>query len=512
MTTACPITRADITETKLVVGLEIHVELKTRSKMFTAAPNVAHPDFDGAEPNTLTDPVVLGMPGTLPVINRRAVEMSILLGLAMNCDIARFTKWDRKSYYYPDLPKNYQLSQYDLPLVGEGKFTFPWTDSDGNEQQSTVGITRAHLEEDAGKLMHEAPGGTPIDDSIVDLNRAGTPLLEIVTEPDFHSAEQSVAFCQRLRDMVRYLGISEAVMQKGHMRFEPNINLHITSKDGQTFKTPVVEIKNLNSFRAVLGSIRHEQRRQIDAFLEDGKTMGAGAKSTRGWDDVNSATILQREKEDAHDYRYFPDPDLVPLTVGDDWLEQIKQDLKEMPWDKRERYVEEYGLDEKVADQLLDDPALVSFYEQVLEQGGEPKASASIMLNALAQLSNERGCSVAQLGVTPRQVTQVLQLVADDKLGSANVGKLLAHCSDDPDPDAATLAEQHNLLQMTDTGALEGEVDKVLADPKNAKAVEDIKGGKGKAIGALMGQIMKATRGQANPKVVTELIQKKLNG
>jgi len=511
-TAACPISKSDIAATQLVVGLEIHVELATRSKMFTAAPNVAHPEFDASEPNTLTDPLVLGMPGTLPVINKRAVEMSILLGLAMNCDIARFTKWDRKSYYYPDLPKNYQLSQYDLPLVGHGKFTFPWADSDGKEQHTTVGITRAHLEEDAGKLMHEAPGGTPIDYSIVDLNRAGTPLLEIVTEPDFHSAEQAVAFCQRLRDMVRYLGISEAVMQKGHMRFEPNINLHITTSDGQTFKTPVVEIKNLNSFRAVLGSIKHEQRRQLDAFLEDGKEMGAGAKSTRGWDDANTATILQREKEDAHDYRYFPDPDLVPLTIDDDWLEQIEQDLKEMPWDKRHRYTDEYGLDEKAADQLLDDPGLVGFYERVIAAGGEPKASAALLLNALAQLSNERGHSAAQLGVTPEQVTQTLQLVADDKLGSSNVGKLLGYCCDAPGTDAAKLAEQHNLLQMSDTGALEGEVDKVLADAKNAKIVEDIKAGKGKAVGALMGQIMKATRGQANPKVVTEMIQKKLNG
>jgi len=514
MTNACPISKADIASTQLVVGLEIHVELATRSKMFTAAPNLAHPEFDDAAPNTLTNPVVLGMPGTLPVINKRAVEMSILLGLAMDCDIARFTKWDRKSYYYPDLPKNYQLSQYDMPLVGEGKFTFPWTDASGDEQTSTVGITRAHLEEDAGKLMHEAPGGTPIDDSIIDLNRAGTPLLEIVTEPDFTGAEQAVAFCQRLRDMVRYLGISEAVMQKGHMRFEPNINLHITANDGTVYKTPVAEIKNLNSFRAVAGSIKHEQRRQLDAFLETGKTMGAGAKSTRGWDDVNNATTLQREKEDAHDYRYFPDPDLVPLTVGDDWLEQIKQDLKEMPWDKRKRYTDEYGLDEKMTDQLLDDHRVVETYEQLIEAGAEPRAAASILLNQWTQVAKDQGVKVYDTGVTATQVHGVMQLIDQDKIGSSNVTVLLRKLAEAKDTSILPegYAEQHDLLQMSDTGALEAEVDKVLADEKNAKAVADIMHGKAKAIGMLMGQIMKATRGQANPKLVTELIQKKLNG
>jgi len=511
-TDSCPITKADIASVALKVGLEIHVELKTRSKMFTAAANVAHPEFDASEPNSLTDALVLALPGTLPVINKRAVEMSILLGLAMGCEIARFTKWDRKSYFYPDLPKGYQLSQYDLPLVGEGTFTFPWEDAKGTASESTIRITRAHLEEDAGKLLHEGPGGIAIDGSIVDLNRAGTPLLEIVTEPDFTSAEETVAFCQRLRDMVRYLDISEAVMQKGHMRFEPNINLIITANDGTVYKTPVVEIKNLNSFRAVLGSIKHEQRRQLDAFLEDGKQMGRGAKSTRGWDDNKEVTLLQREKEDAHDYRYFPDPDLVPVTVGDDWLEQIKQDLQEMPWDKRQRYTEEYGLGEKVADQLLDDPALVAFYEACIATGGDPKAAAALLLNQLSKLANEQGTTVTEFGATATQIVGILKLVADGQLGSANVGKLLTACAEDGEADPAKLAEANNLLQMTDTGALEEEVDKVLADPKNAKAVEDIRGGKGKAIGSLMGQIMKATKGQANPKVVTELINQKLQG
>ncbi|MDX1565979.1 MAG: hypothetical protein R3236_11260, partial [Phycisphaeraceae bacterium] len=269
--------------TRLLVGLEIHVELSTRSKMWTGAANVAHVDHEDAEPNSLVDPVVMGLPGTLPVMNRRAVEMSIRVGLALGCAIATRCKWDRKSYCYPDLPKNYQISQYDLPLCGEGVLEAPLDDEDS--QRRPVRIRRAHLEEDAGKLLHEAPGGRPIDGSIVDLNRAGTPLLEIVTEPDINSAQQAVAFGRALRNIVRHLDVSEAVMQRGHMRFEPNINV-IIEKDGREYATPIVEIKNLNSFKALRDSIEHEHVRQVHQWLEDGKVMGPRMKQTRGWDDA----------------------------------------------------------------------------------------------------------------------------------------------------------------------------------------------------------------------------------
>ncbi|NJL30365.1 MAG: Asp-tRNA(Asn)/Glu-tRNA(Gln) amidotransferase subunit GatB [Phycisphaerales bacterium] len=311
---------------RLMVGLEVHIELATRSKMFTSAPNIAHPDYAQAEPNSLCDPVVLGMPGVLPVINRVAVEMSMLVGLALGCKIARFTKWNRKSYYYPDLPKNYQISQYDQPLCYDGQVDVPLEDG----TTKTIRILRAHLEEDAGKLLHEAPGGHAIDGSIVDLNRAGTPLLEIVTQPDFESAEQVVAFAQLLRNWTRALGVTQGIMQQGHIRFEPNINV-IIEHQVQTYKTPIVEIKNLNSFRALQGSVNHEYHRQIEEWQRTGKVMAAGAKSTRGWDDDTQTTFLQREKEDAHDYRYFPDPDLAPVVVNDDWLNQLLPRLIDPP-------------------------------------------------------------------------------------------------------------------------------------------------------------------------------------
>ncbi len=513
-----PTTPANI-KTTLIVGMEIHVELATRSKMWTSAPNVAHRDFFDAEPNTLLDPVVIGMPGTLPVINEQAIEMAVRVGLALGCQIAKKTKWDRKSYYYPDLPKNYQISQYDQPICGEGSLDIPVNGNDetsgdcsksnsGGDDDSaevhTIRITRAHLEEDAGKLMHEAPGGTPIDHSIVDLNRAGTPLLEIVTEPDFRSADEAVTFGQKLRHICRHLGVTEGDMQRGHMRFEPNINV-IIEKDGETYKTPIVEIKNLNSFKAVHGAITHEYQRQIDAWLEDGKVMGARSKSTRGWDDNKSITTPQREKEDEDEYRYFPDPDLVTVAIDDDWLNRIKQTVTELPDAKRSRYVNDYKLSPVDAGSLLDDPGLTNFYESTLAVGTDPKRAAAMLLNYAAKLANERNQAVHNLGITPEQVKGIADLSSADKIGSSAAAELFALCCDS-DASAESLADKHSLLQVSDTGALEAFVDQVLADSKNAKAIEDIRGGKDKAVGALMGQIMKLSKGQANPKLVTQMI------
>jgi aspartyl-tRNA(Asn)/glutamyl-tRNA(Gln) amidotransferase subunit B len=500
-------------KTTLIVGMEIHVELATRSKMWTAVPNVAHRDYFDAQPNTLLDPVVIGMPGTLPVINEQAVEMAVRVGLALGCQIARKTKWDRKSYYYPDLPKNYQISQYDQPICGEGSLEIPVSndnESNNNSGGRTIRITRAHLEEDAGKLMHEAPGGTPIDHSIVDLNRAGTPLLEIVTEPDFRTADQAVTFGQNLRHICRHLAVTEGDMQRGHMRFEPNINV-IIEKDGQTFKTPIVEIKNLNSFKAVHGAITHEYQRQIDAWLEDGKVMGARSKSTRGWDDQKGITTPQREKEDEDEYRYFPDPDLVTVAIDDDWLNRIKQTVTELPDAKRNRYINDYNLSPIDAGSLLDDPGLTNFYESTLAAGTDPKRAAAMLLNYAAKLANERNQPVQSLGITPQQVKDIADLSEADKIGSSAAAELFAYCCDHDDP-AESLAKKHSLLQVSDTGALETFVDQVLADAKNAKAIEDIRAGKDKAIGALMGQIMKLSKGQANPKLVTQLIIGKLRG
>jgi aspartyl-tRNA(Asn)/glutamyl-tRNA(Gln) amidotransferase subunit B len=498
------VTRDEI-RARLMVGLEIHVELATRSKMFTGAPNVAHPDFFYAEPNTLTDPVVLGMPGVLPVMNKTAVEMSMRVGLALNCKIARYTKWDRKSYYYPDLPKAYQISQYDQPLCGEGSYDL--TLPDGSVKK--IGIIRAHLEEDAGKLLHEAPGGYSIDYSIVDLNRAGTPLLEIVTHPHFASSEEVVAFAQALRNICRFLGVTEGIMQKGHMRFEPNINVVIENlKDGKTYKTPIVEIKNLNSFKAVEGAIRYEYDRQIDHWLATGIVMKPGTKSTRGWNDGDSTTFLQREKEEADDYRYFPDPDLIPVVVDDAWLSDISASQPELPALKEKRYLTEYALNVKDTRALLDDPGVCKFFEAILALGVDPKRASAVVLNNLAKRANEKQTTQDKLGVTPAQIAAIIKLAGADKISSNGADELYGLCCQDPAADPANLAESKGLLQVSDDGALDGWIDQAIA--ANAKSVADYKSGKESAIGALVGAVMKLSKGKANPKSVQPRLKEKL--
>lgn len=495
---------------QLVVGMEIHVELATRSKMFTTAPNVAHPEYDGSAPNTLCDPVVLGMPGVLPVINKQAVEMSMLVGLALGCRIAEVTKWDRKSYYYPDLPKNYQISQYDQPLCEDGCIQIPVSEEPGAEMK-TVRIRRAHLEEDAGKLLHEAPGGVAIDHSIVDLNRAGTPLLEIVTEPDLGSADEAVVFGQALRNLCRFLGVTEGVMQKGHMRFEPNINV-VIQQAGRTYKTPIVEIKNLNSFKALHAAIQHEHHRQVQQWLDDGRVLEMGSKSTRGWDDVRQVTTAQREKEEAHDYRYFPDPDLVPLVISRSWVEQVRSQLPELPFDRERRYIEQLGLSLKDARALIDERAVCFFYEEVLVLGVDPKRAAAMLLNYGAKRANERGCLISELGITPQQIKGITELITADKIGSSAADELFGHCCDaaQKDRSAESLAQKHGLLQVSDSSELEGFIDEVIANPRNAKIITDIQGGKDKAIGALLGQVMKLSKGRANPKIVGDLVKQKV--
>ena len=497
---------AEDLKTQLKVGLEIHVELATKTKMWTSAPNVAHPDHYEAEPNSLVDPIVIGMPGVLPVMNEEAVNMSIKVGLALGCEIADWCKWDRKSYYYPDLPKNYQISQYELPLCGEGAVDVPLTD-DPESDLETVRITRAHLEEDAGKLLHEAPGGHKIDYSIVDLNRAGTPLLEIVTEPDFQTAEHVVMFGQTLRNICRFLGVTEGVMQRGHMRFEPNINV-IIEKDGQEYATPVVEIKNLNSFKAVYNAIEYEHERQVEQWLQDGKVMGRGVKSTRGWDDDRGITFLQREKEDAHDYRYFPDPDLCPVEVDSEWLESIRKEIPELPLQRIQRYTDEYNLNIKDARALTDERDVCLFYESVLAAGVDGKRAATILLNNLGKRANEQGCLINELGITPDQIHAIESMVNGNTISSNAADKLFGLCCDDPQADPEELAKSEGLIQVSDDSALDGWIDEAIAG--NAKAVEAIKAGKMNAIGSLVGAVMKLSKGQANPKIVNQKLREKL--
>jgi aspartyl-tRNA(Asn)/glutamyl-tRNA(Gln) amidotransferase subunit B len=480
---------------KVVVGLEIHVHLCTQTKMFCSCALEY-----GATANSRVCPVCLGMPGVLPVMNKKAYEYAVMAGLALNCEIARFTKWDRKNYYYPDLPKNYQISQYDLPLALNGFIEIPLESG----QVKRIRIRRAHLEEDAGKNLHAG------NFSQVDLNRAGTPLLEIVTEPDMNSAAEVRVLATELQRIVRYLGVSEADMQKGHMRFEPNVNLAVT-KDGKEYKTPIVEVKNLNSFRALERSIEYEIGRQLDEFVESGRVMEMGNKSTRGWDDVNQVTVLQREKEEAHDYRYFPEPDLVPVELSDEWLGDIKSRVCELPLKKQMRFVSEYGLSDYDAGVLTADRATAEFFDKTVQSGAEPKRACNLITQDYMKLANERGCGVADLGVSPEQVKEQTQMIMRGDISSTAASTISSLMVDSHGLSPREIAKSHNLIQKSDAAELEQIVEQVLAE--NSAAVEDVKsGGKksGKARGFLLGQVMQKTKGQANPKVVSEILGKKL--
>jgi len=480
---------------KTIVGLEIHVQLCTKSKMFC---NCAV-EF-GQRPNSRVCPVCLGMPGVLPVMNKQALEYAVLVALALNCEIAEFTKWDRKSYYYPDLPKNYQISQYDLPLSTNGFIEIPLE----QERTKRIRIIRAHLEEDAGKNLHTAGNF-----SQVDLNRTGTPLLEIVTEPDMNSAVEVRALAVELQRMVRFLGVSEADMEKGHMRFEPNINLVIT-RDGAEYKTPIAEIKNLNSFRALERSVDYEVQRQLDEFLETGKTMETGNKSTRGWDDANEVTVLQRVKEEAPDYRYFPEPDLVPVELTEQWVEDIRARLCELPIKRQMRYVNEYKLSDYDAGVLTAERSTAEFFDEAVKAGGEPKRVCNLLTQVGLKLANEAGCSLAEVGLVAENVAEVAKMI-DAGTVSATAGNTIMQEMTKTGKAAQIIAEELNLIQQSDAGELEAIVDKVLAE--NPKAVEDVtSGGKKskKARGFLLGQVMQRTEGTANPKVVSEILAKKL--
>ena len=483
------------TNYKVIVGLEIHVQLCTKSKMFCGCAV----EF-GAEPNSRVCPVCLGMPGVLPVMNKQAYEYSVLTAMALDCRIPTFTKWDRKSYYYPDLPKNYQISQYDLPLGENGFIEIPLESG----RTKKIGIIRAHLEEDAGKNLHTAGNF-----SQVDLNRTGTPLLEIVTEPDMNSGTEVRVLAVELQRMVRFLGVSEADMQKGHMRFEPNINLAIT-KDGTEYRTSIVEIKNLNSFRALERSVNYEEHRQLDEFLDTGKVMKIGSKTTRGWDDEREVTVLQREKEEAHDYRYFPEPDLAPVELTPQWLDDIRSQLCELPLARQMRYVEQFKLSDYDAGVLTAERSTADFFEQIVQAGGEPKRVCNVLTQTGLKIANEKGCGVSDLGVSPQGVARLAAMVEAGTVGagsSATIFEAMVETRKEPE----VLAEELNLIQKSDAGELEAVVEQVLAD--NPNAVEDVTaGGKKskKARGFLLGQVMQKTKGQANPKVASEILARKL--
>jgi aspartyl-tRNA(Asn)/glutamyl-tRNA(Gln) amidotransferase subunit B len=524
-------TLADISHVRPIIGLEVHVELATRTKMFTRCPSPAHTDHSDhatspeAGPNTLIDPVVLALPGTLPVINREAVELSMAVGLALNCRIAEVTKWDRKGYFYPDLPKAYQISQYDMPLCFDGSVDLPALDDKGfpdfDEAGSRIGIIRAHLEEDAGKLLHEAPGGGRIDHSIVDLNRAGTPLLEIVTQPDFTSAEQVVLFAKLLRTLLRFVGATQGVMQEGHVRFEPNVNCELTLRDGSTLRTPIVEVKNLNSFKSLRGSVEHEVREQPARWLADRRVQGRGMKVTRGWDDTRGVTFVQREKEDAHDYRYFPDPDIPPLRVGEAWRERARARVGELPMRRLRRYVRESGLASKEAFALIEERETCIFYEAAVEamvSGGcersrAGKAAANLVLQQAFKRAKERGVEAHELGISGDALGGLALLRERGAISNQGVETLFDALCDPANRGESpeTLATRLGLLIIRDAAAMDAMnawVRQVI--DANPKVSEDVRSGKLQAAGRLVGEVMKLAGGKADAKVVRDTVLKAL--
>ncbi|MBK8914893.1 MAG: Asp-tRNA(Asn)/Glu-tRNA(Gln) amidotransferase subunit GatB [Phycisphaerales bacterium] len=477
-----------------IIGLEIHVQLATRTKMFCGCA-LAY----GAEPNSHVCPVCLGMPGSLPVINERAVELAIRAGLALNCRIAEETRWDRKSYHYPDLPKSYQISQYDLPIAFDGMVEF-----EVQEVHRRIRIRRAHLEEDAGKNTHDLPGRT-----LVDLNRAGAPLLEIVTEPDFRSAAEVREFAVQLQRIVRYLGVSEANMQKGQMRFEPNINLRIA--DGERVAvTPIVEVKNLNSFRALHDAIEFELADQLRRWREDGRTLRPGNKSNRGWDEERGVTVPQREKEEADDYRYFPDPDLTPLPIARERIERLREETPELPIPRTARFIAEYKLPPRDAPALVDDRASADLLDQAKDHGGEPSILGRHFLSFWLMHANARETTIAGLGVSAERMAGLARLQHEGAVNATAAAQIAeAMLTDDSPPDA--LAQRMGLMQTRDSGAIEAWVEQAIA--ANVQAVSDARENPKKlaaARGFLVGQVMKLSGGKADPRIVGELLDSRL--
>ena len=487
-----------------VIGMEVHVELKTKSKMFCNSKNGLGLE---SQPNIHICPVCTAQPGTLPVPNQQAIEFVQLAGLALNCELNLKSKFDRKNYFYPDLPKGYQISQYDQPLCGLGHMDI--VTSDGAEKH--IGITRIHLEEDTGKLIH--PEGA--DYTLVDYNRAGVPLMELVTEPDIENGEQARVFCTRLQQICRYLGISDADMEKGNMRCEVNLSLH---KEGEPkLSGTKVEVKNINSFRYVEKAINYEIERQTEA-LENGEKL---VQETRGWDSVKNITVSQRKKESAHDYRYFPEPDIPPMEFSKEYVENLRAKLPELPAAKEKRFASEYGLNIADIAVITAECDLAEYFEQVISELKEKISSGEVvsseekaiklavnyLITELRKHLAESNHDIRDMKITPENYAELIGIVADGKINSSaaqTVLKEMYHAGGDP----SQIIEEKNLAQMDDSDALNVVVEKVLA--ANQKSVDDFKAGKENALKFLMGQVMKESGGKANPQAVTEILKNKL--
>ena len=471
---------------EVVIGLEVHAELSTKTKIFCSCPT----EF-GAAPNTHVCPVCMAMPGTLPVLNEKVVEYAVKAGLATNCEISRNSKNDRKNYYYPDLPKSYQISQFDKPLCEHG-----YVEIDTPNGKKKIRLLRIHIEEDAGKLNHDDFGGG----SLVDLNRAGVPLIEMVSEPDLRSAEEVEAYMRKLKSILEYIEVSDCKMQEGSLRADVNVSVH---KPGEPFGTRT-EMKNMNSFRSITRAIEYEIDRQIDV-LEDG---GKIEQETLRWDDVSGKTFPMRDKEDAQDYRYFPDPDLVAIKLSEEYIENIKKTLPELPESRKERYLKEYELSEKDAKLITASKYLSDLFEKAIEVCHNPKAVCNWIISDISRILNETEMEPIAIPFDANQLGKLVVLIDKGTISSSIGKKVLVELFENP-RDPEEIIKEKGWIQISDEGAIKEVVMKILE--VNPQSVADFKAGKDRALGFLVGQAMKETKGKANPKMLNEMFLAELN-
>ena len=474
---------------EIVIGLEIHAELCTKSKLFC---NCAY--TFGASANDCTCPICLGMPGTLPVINKRALEFAVRAGLAMNCKITSYSKFDRKNYFYPDLPKNYQISQYDLPLCKNGEVTFEF---DG--QTRTVALRRIHLEEDAGKSIHAEVTGDPTR-SFMDFNRAGVPLMEIVSEPEIHFTEEAIAYCRAVKEILEYIEVSDCNMEEGSLRCEPNISLR---PKGSTELGTRTEIKNKNSFQELLIAMDYEVKRQARILDSGGKVV----QETLLFDASTGKTVAMRSKEEADDYRYFPEPDLVHVQIDDEWIDEIQPTLPELPAARRKRFIADYDISLKNAEFLTTTRQLADFFDEAAQLSGEPTTCANWIMGDLTRLLNTTEIEIQDSKVTPSHLNELIQLIGNNTI-SGKIAKSVLDDAFETGKMPKQIVEDKGLSQITDTSEIETIVLQVIEE--HPGPAQDYRDGTKKAIGFLVGQVMRATRGKANPQLVNQILARVL--
>ncbi len=474
-----------------VIGLEVHVELKTKTKIFCSCPT----EFGGEE-NTHVCPVCLGLPGVLPVLNKRVLEFAVRAGLALNCEVAGFSKFDRKNYFYPDLPKAYQVSQYDLPICKGGRLEI-----EAEGKKKTIGITRIHMEEDAGKLLHSGTTIASSDYSLADYNRTGVPLIEIVSEPDMRSSQEARAYLEKLKIILEYIDVSDVKMEQGSLRCDANISLRPIGVE--EFGTRA-EIKNMNSFKALQKAVEYEVERQAEILNEGGSIV----QETRSWDEEKGVTVSMRSKEEAHDYRYFPEPDLVPIVVEPAWVEELRNSLPELPDERKGRLVNVLDLSEYDAGIITGSRALAEYFDRVVACYEEPKTAANWLNGEFLRLLNAQGLEVTESKIDPEDFAALLRYIADGKISGKIAKEVFAQMFAEGEK-PGEIIKRKGLMQISDEGALSAVVEKIVAG--NPKSVEDYKAGKEKAIGFLVGQVMKETKGQANPGLVNKLLQERLD-